>query len=181
MSKEELWQLFPIFLVSHQEVWKDWFNDEKNYISNLIPSNMIAGIHHIGSTAIPKIKAKNIVDILIVVKHQKHLEETKAILVNHGYQLMSEDDFRISLNKGYTEKGFADRVFHLHFRLNDDVDELYFRDFLCEHEDVVKAYENLKVELAFLYKHNRDMYTFSKTDFIKQYTEKAKLLYKGRY
>ena len=53
---------------------------------------------------------------------------------------MSESRDRISFNKGYTEDGFAEKVFHLHLRYRGDNGELYFRDFLIEHPDVAKEY-----------------------------------------
>ena len=94
---------------------------------------------------------------------------------------MSETSDRISFNKGYTEKGFAERVFHLHLRYIGDNDELYFRDYLIEHTNIAIEYERMKLELWKKYEFNRDGYTNSKTDFIQKYTEKAKLEYGDRY
>ena len=94
---------------------------------------------------------------------------------------MSESRDRISFNKGYTEDGFAEKVFHLHLRYRGDNDELYFRDFLIEHPDVAKEYESLKMLLAKRYKYNRDEYTRAKSDFVLSFTNKAKMLYPDRY
>lgn len=94
---------------------------------------------------------------------------------------MSESRDRISFNKGYTEDGFAEKVFHLHLRYRGDNDELYFRDFLIEHPDVAKEYESLKMLLAKRYKYNRDEYTRAKSDFVLSCTNKAKKLYPDRY
>ena len=94
---------------------------------------------------------------------------------------MSEPSDRISFNKGYTEKGFAERVFHLHLRYAGDNDELYFRDYLMEHADIATEYEKMKLKLWKKYEFDRDTYTNAKTDFIQKYTEKAKLEYKDRY
>ena len=57
----------------------------------------------------------------------------------------------------------------------------YFRDYLIEHSDVAKEYEDLKLNLWKKYEHNRDAYTNAKTEFVKKYTEKAKVLYGNRY
>ena len=94
---------------------------------------------------------------------------------------MSENSDRISFNTGYTENGFAERVFHLHLRYIGDNDELYFRDYLIEHSDIAIEYEKMKLELWKKYEFDRDGYTNSKTDFIQKYTEKAKLEYGDRY
>ena len=87
---------------------------------------------------------------------------------------MSASENRISLNKGYTPNGFAKKVFHLHLRLEDDADEIYFRDYLNSHPDVAKEYEELKLQLWKEYEHNRDAYTNAKTQFVKKYTNLAK-------
>lgn len=94
---------------------------------------------------------------------------------------MSETSDRISFNKGYTEKGFAERVFHLHLRYIGDNNELYFRDYLIEHTSIAIEYERMKLNLWEKYEFNRDGYTNAKTDFIQKYTEKAKLEYGDRY
>ena len=94
---------------------------------------------------------------------------------------MSEDLNRISLNKGYTRQGFADRVFHLHLRIKGDNDELYFRDYLRENENIAKEYESLKLSLWRRFEHNRDGYTDAKTDFIKKYSKIAREKYGARY
>ena len=98
-----------------------------------------------------------------------------------GYRCMSRTDKRLSFNKGYTENGFADKVYHLHLRYFGDNDELYFRDYLKEHQEIAKEYEELKLELWKIYEHNRDAYTDKKTAFVKKYTGAAKSAYKGRY
>ena len=147
MSLEELWQLFPIFLVKHNKEWADWYDEEATTILSLIPAKYIVRISHIGSTAVQNIWAKNIVDILLEVRLAEELEIVKNILVENSWLCMSQSTRRISLNKGYTEQGFAEKVFHLHIRVVGDNDELYFRDYLRENHNVAKEYEHLKLNL----------------------------------
>lgn len=105
MTLEELWELFPIFLVPHNEAWKEWFREEKEHLEDLLPSGMIKGIHHIGSTCIPTIMAKSIVDILVVVN--EGMADVKRVLLDCGYLLMSESPARVSLTiKGIRKGGF---------------------------------------------------------------------------
>ena len=174
MSLEELWQLFPIFLVEHKSEWKDWYELEKANLIKILGANVIKRIEHIGSTAIPNIWAKNIVDILLEVGRIEDLARVRDLLVKNGWLVMSESPNRISLNKGYTEQGFAEKVFHLHLRLIGDHDEIYFRDYLCQHPDITQAYQELKLSLWKKFEHNRDAYTTAKTDFIKYYVSEAK-------
>lgn len=53
MTLEELWQLFPIVLVEHQECWKNWYLEEETLLKNAL--SKMCRISHIGSTAIPNI------------------------------------------------------------------------------------------------------------------------------
>lgn len=179
MTLEELWQLFPILLVKHQPCWKEWYSEEERLLkSNLISAERIS---HIGSTAIPSIWAKPIIDILVEVPKASNLLDLKTLVINCGYICMAQGVDRLSFNKGYTENGFAERVFHLHLRYTGDNNELYFRDYLIEHPDAAKKYEELKLELWKVYEHDRDGYTYAKTKFVQGYTEKAKLIYSNRY
>ena len=175
MSLEELWKLFPIHLTEHQPDWREWYAEEENLLKNRVSD--IERISHIGSTAISSICAKPIIDILAEISREHKLSDYKEAIMNSGYICMSETSDRISFNKGYTENGFAERVYHLHLRYIGDNDEVYFRDYLIEHADVALEYERMKLELWKKYEFNRDGYTNSKTDFIQKYTEKAKLEY----
>lgn len=181
MSVEELWQLFPIFLVEYNKEWTQWYDEERKEILSKVPNECIERISHIGSTSIAGIWAKNIVDILIEVNDKADLDIVKDILINNGWLCMNMNETRITLNKGYTEKGFAEKVFHLHIRIVGDSDELFFRDYLNEHDKIAKEYEKLKIYLWKKFEHDRDGYTNAKTDFVKKYTELAKRKYKNRY
>ena len=172
MTLEELWQLFPIFLTPHQDVWKNWYQEEAATLKTMLP--LTAQLHHIGSTAIPGIWAKPIVDILVELGGEEDLERAKAAMIGHGYLCMSQSSRRISMNKGYTPDGFAQKVFHIHLRCSGDHDELYFRDYLTDHPEVAKEYEALKLGLWKRFEHDRDGYTQAKTDFVQRYTQKAK-------
>ncbi len=174
MSLEELWELFPIVLTEHKSYWKDWFHEERNRLEAILPMNQIVGINHIGSTAVDGIWAKPIIDILVEISKECHMDSIKELLICNGYLCMSESKYKMSFNRGYTENGFAEKVYHLHLRYAGDHDELYFRDYLILHPNVAKEYEKLKLNLWKLYQHNRDRYTDEKTEFISKYTNEAK-------
>ncbi|WP_298079807.1 GrpB family protein [uncultured Cardiobacterium sp.] len=173
MSLQELWQLFPIQLTPHRDEWRDWYAAEARHLQQLLHGH-IRAIAHIGSTAILGIWAKPIIDILIEVADAATLQNAANILLAHGYLQMSASDTRISLNKGYTPEGFAERVFHIHLRLPGDHDEYYFRDYLREHPAIARQYEALKLSLWKPYEHDRDGYTNAKGDFIRAITARAK-------
>ena len=138
-------------------------------------------ISHIGNTAIQGIWAKNIVDVMVEIPEKADLEGIARILERNGFIRMSAETNRISLNRGYTKEGFADKVYHIHLRCAGDNDELYFRDYLNEHPRIAEEYESLKLELWKQYEHDRDAYTDSKTEFIRRWTTQARRLYGDRY
>lgn len=166
MTLEELWELFPIVLSAHNPQWGEWAEEEMAILSSLL-SDFDNRISHIGSTAIPNILAKPIVDILVEIPSETDKKSIRSIMEAAGYICMSESESRMSFNKGYTPKGYADRVFHIHFHIKGDNDEIQFRDYLISHPDIAKEYELLKQSLLPTYKHNRDAYTDAKYDFVK--------------
>lgn len=181
MSNEELWQLFPIILSKHCDCWSNWYEEEAAQLNCALPPNLTVRISHIGSTSIPDIIAKPIVDLLVEIDRATDMSSIKELLLQNGYCVMSEEPQRISFNKGYTKQGYAEKVFHLHLRFSGDNDELYFRDYLREHPEVASIYEKRKLRLHEQYKHNRDAYTKAKTEVIVECTEKAKTEYGERY
>lgn len=181
MSLEELWQMFPIFLTGHKDCWGEWYQEEKTALKKILLQEKIMRISHIGSTSIAGIWAKPIIDILVEVAEDCMFYPIKEILCGNGYLLMREEEHRMSFNKGYTEHGFAERVYHLHLRYAGDNDELYFRDYLIEHPETAAEYERMKIRLWKKYEHDRDGYTNAKNSFVSQYTRMAKEIYGNCY
>ena len=147
----------------------------------ILPKHSIKRISHIGSTAVPGIWAKDIVDVLVEISTDSNIECIAQLIKRSGLLRMSTEDRRISLNSGYTKNGFADKVFHIHLRYVGDNDELYFRDYLKDHPQIAKEYGTLKLGLWKQFEHNRDAYTEAKTKFIRKWTAVAKSDYAGRY
>ncbi len=167
MTLEELWELFPIVLVPYRPEWREWALDEIAILSELL-SEYSPKISHIGSTAIPQICSKSIVDILVEIQLEPNRAGVKDCMESAGYICMSDSGNRISFNKGYTVDGYAERVYHIHFHDHGDHNEIYFRDYLLANHEVAKEYESLKLLLAERYRHDRDGYTEAKTEFIER-------------
>lgn len=165
MSLEELWELFPIELTPHNEHWAEWAEEEIEYLSTLL-SDFNPRISHFGSTAIPGIQAKPIVDILVEMPEGFDCNEARRILESLGYICMSVNDCRMSFNKGYTPDGYAEKVYHIHLHTDSENDDIFFRDYLRAHPDAAKQYESLKLSLLPKFRHNRDAYTEAKSPFV---------------
>ena len=181
MTLEELWELFPIFLVEHDDTWRQQYEEVEGRLVELLSDCSVERVNHIGSTAVDGIWAKDIVDVMVELSTQAKLEKVAEKLERSGFAMMSNEGERISLNLGYTKDGFAEKVYHVHLRLVGDNDELYFRDYLNAHPQTAKEYEALKLRLWKEFEHDRNAYTNSKTEFIKDVTAQARQEYAGRY
>lgn len=184
MSNEELWKLFPIILKEHNSEWADWYNSEEKLLYEIIGKDNIMRINHIGSTSVNGLLAKPTVDILLEIADDFDVDKLVGILKQYGYICMTEQSrnpLDLTLVKGYTESGFAKKVFHLHIRYFGDWNELYFRDYLRINKDVANKYGNLKIRLKEQYEYNRDAYTNAKSEFISKYTDIARSMFGGRY
>lgn len=173
MTLEELWQLFPIVLTPHQPQWMGWAEEEIECLSALL-LEYCPIISHIGSTAIPDIQAKPIIDILVEISPNIDWSRIQTEMEAAGYTCMSVSDSRMSFNKGYTPAGYADKVFHIHFHRIGDNDEILFRDYLIAHPEVAKGYEKLKLSLLPKYRNDRNGYTEAKTAFVRSVVDIAK-------
>lgn len=184
MSLEELWKLFPIILKEHNPLYKEWYENEKDSILSYINKENIYRMSHIGSSSVTGLVSKPTVDILLELRKDCDVSQIIDLLKENGWTLMSSEfqpEMKLSFNKGYTPKGFATKVYHLHVRYLGDWPELYFRDYLAQHPEIAQEYASLKLSLGETYKYHRDNYTKAKTEFITHYTKKAKLEYKDRY
>lgn len=177
MNVEELGRLFPIIISESDEKWAEYFLNEKVRILNLFEKSDIESIEHIGSTAVPKLKAKPTIDILIEIsehiQNEKIIKNFKAI----GYEYIHRPENpppHMMFVKGYAKKGFKGQAFHIHVRYKGDWDEIYFRDYLRNNRETAKAYEVLKLKLAKKYERDREAYTDAKTDFIKNVIKLAR-------
>ncbi len=184
MTLEELWELFPIILKEYNMDYPSWYEVEKEKLVKNFADGVIVRISHIGSTAVPGLLSKPIIDILMEVSKQCDIKHVSDGLKASGWILMNSVDmpnFKQSYNKGYTKYGFEEKVFHLHLRYIDDWNELYFRDYLIEHPEIAREYAVLKEMLRNKYEHNRDAYTDAKEEFVKTYTQLARDQYGDRY
>lgn len=173
MTLRELWELFPIVLVDHHPQWKDCATKEIINLTHMLVE-FSPEINHIGSTAIPSIKAKPIIDILVELPVNIPFQHVIDLMKRAGYIMMSSSATRLSFNKGYTPHGYAYEVFHIHVRRYGDNDEIYFRDYLISHPASAREYESLKTSLLPRFRNDRDGYTAAKTQFVTGITALAK-------
>ena len=95
MSLEELWELFPVSLVPHNDKWKEYYKEIEATLTALLKGYSVERISHIGSTAIKGIYAKNIVDVLVELSESEEMEDVARVLEKNGFIKMSSNDKRI--------------------------------------------------------------------------------------
>jgi GrpB-like predicted nucleotidyltransferase (UPF0157 family) len=125
-------------------------------------------IEHFGSTAVPNLPAKPIIDIFVILTDVAVWPLLIAPISSLGYFYWRENprQDRMFFVKGMPPYGRG-RSHHVHVRTPADAAmELRFRDWLRTHPDDAARYATLKRELAERFKSNRDAYTEAKTDFI---------------
>jgi len=183
LSTEELGKLFPIIIAKPNSKWRKIFDLEKKELKRILGQNAIR-IEHFGSTAIPNLKAKPTIDILVEIpKNQSTKDEIIEKMKLEGYHYIPRKDCPppyIMFVKGYTDEGIKEQSFHIHMaeeEHNGLWDKLYFRDYLINNKEISKEYERIKQELAQEFKYDREAYTEGKTDFILRITEEAKEKY----
>ena len=173
LRDEDFKRKFPIKLIKHNNEWTSWYEDEKaNLLAKLVKYKV--NLYHIGSTAIPNIYSKDIIDIILEINKSNDFDSIIDIL-NVEWELRWKEDNRAFLVKGYGEDGFLDKVYHLHIRRKGDIEEVKFRDVLIKNPKIAKQYEKLKLDLELTYKYDREGYTAGKTKFIKDIIKRYSL------
>ncbi len=194
LNPQEFQKLFPIVLKDVIPEYADWYEEEKKAIIGVIDAKDVVRINHIGSSAIPDIKAKPVVDILLEIDGtcivSKVVEALKSIGFGTEVCMKKDEPFEYLLAKGMTVDGFAEKVFLLHLRYAGNWDELYFRDYLLEHPDVAAEYSRLKEQILDDISEGRlermpngqpNGYSNAKFSFVKDISQRARDLYQGRY
>lgn len=161
-------------VVPHNPQWQQAFNTESQSIASIIDRNLVL-IHHIGSTAIPHIYAKPIIDILVEVKEINLVTKKTSAMIALGYEAMGEFGL-IGRRYFRKENSLGIRTHHVHIYETNSSEikrHLAFRDYMIAHPQAAEQYSLLKQELAKKYPDNIESYMDGKNDFIKRIEKKA--------
>jgi GrpB-like predicted nucleotidyltransferase (UPF0157 family) len=157
-----------VILVPHDPRWSAEFERESRLLASLFEPELVA-IHHIGSTAIPGIVAKPVIDMLAVVADLAVLDSAAPALAQVGYEAKGE--FGIA-GRRYFRKDSGPRIrTHQLHGFESGAPEirrhLVFRDYLIAHPDVAREYSALKQDLVARFGNDMTSYSDGKTDFIR--------------
>jgi GrpB-like predicted nucleotidyltransferase (UPF0157 family)/predicted acetyltransferase len=171
MNDKDILAKDHVEIVSYNELWPKQAQEEMDKLRAILPKNSLIDIQHVGSTAIPRLSSKPIIDILIAAKS---LNEMKVIAVpalqKMGYEFWADnpDSERMFFVKGMPPFGDK-RTHHVHIVESTSKHwsgKIQFRDYLLAHPDLANEYEQLKMKLAQQHTFDREQYTEAKGEFV---------------
>jgi GrpB-like predicted nucleotidyltransferase (UPF0157 family) len=151
-------------LSDHNSLWADLYREEEERIKAAI-GHLIIDLQHIGSTSIPGIKAKPILDMLAGVAQLKKAAQCKSPLEAIGYDYIA----LAGIANDYVFGKGVPRTHYLHvvkFGGAKWANHLYFRDRLRNDPELAQAYEKLKEELSQNFSNSHAKYHDAKSKFI---------------
>lgn len=170
----------PVVIVDYDPRWPRFFDEEKTNILRVI-GPMIVSVEHIGSTAVPGLAAKPIIDIMAGVRHLSDATWCIQPLRTLRYEYVPEYE-KLIPDRRYFHKRSMQGMEHgstHHLHMVEDGSEfwsrqLLFRDYLRDHPEEARRYADLKKTLAARYSSDRERYTSAKTDYIQEIVARAK-------
>ena len=169
-----------IDIVPYDVSWSRLYEQEEAFLERTLPPRLVKRIAHIGSTAVPGLSAKPVIDIQVEVKS---LEDVRTGVVPVLQALGYEYIWRPTIGEQapfyawFIKRNAAGhRTHHIHMVEPDQAsdDRILFRDFLRSHPGDVQRYETLKRALCAVYPNDRVAYTKGKTDFIASVLKQAR-------
>jgi GrpB-like predicted nucleotidyltransferase (UPF0157 family) len=166
----------------YDPAWPAAFTRERDYLRACLPGDLIGRIEHVGSTAIPGLAAKPIVDMLVEVTDLAAVRSRVVpLLESQGYDYFWRSTKGEDVPPFYAwfigrDPATRMRTHHIHMVERDfpHWESLRFRDYLIANPDVASEYEALKRRLASEHAHDRVAYTRGKSDFIERVTAVAR-------
>ncbi|MDQ0494690.1 MULTISPECIES: GrpB family protein [Paenibacillus] len=166
---------------SHVEIseydpqWAKEYARERTKIIEAL-GELCIGIEHIGSTSVPGLGAKPIIDIMAGVEDLANIQsDHRERLLGNGYEYVPKPDFpeRAFFRRG--EWGAGTHHLHIYkYKGEHWQNHLLFRDYLQSHPESLRAYTDLKKDLAQQFTYDRAAYTEAKGPFIRQIIEQAR-------
>lgn len=166
----------PVIVVEYDPGWPALYEEESRLILRTVGS-VVLSLEHFGSTAVPGLGGKPIIDIMGGVRRLAEAEQCVAPLAHIGYEYVREYNELIP-ERRYFHKGAPEaRLFHLHMvEHNGDFWEkhLLFRDWLRSHPEDAQRYYQLKKDLVARFGRDREGYTQAKTPFVESIVARAR-------
>jgi len=168
----------PVVIVDYDPAWPALYRREEARVLEAI-GHLIQAVEHVGSTAVPGLGAKPIIDIMVAVTRLGDATQCMEPLERIGYQYVPENEDSIPERRYFTKGPPGGRTHHLHMVELDGGfwdRHLLFRDYLRAHPQVAEEYHELKMKLADEYGSDRESYTEAKSAFIRSVEARGRAL-----
>src|SRR5471032_2859628 len=164
-------------IVDYDPRWPVLFDEEARRLREVLDPSLVVGLEHFGSTAIPGLPAKPIVDILVAVRSLVAAQGTfvEALRgLEYVYWADNPKKDRMFFVKGMPPFG-SKRSHHVHVTepQGEMWQRLAFRDYLRAHPEEAETYLRLKRRLAAEHQTNREAYTGAKSAYVESVMRKA--------
>ena len=162
-----------IAILPHDPAWKTAFETEALTLRDIFGDHVIT-IHHIGSTAVPGLMAKPIIDIMPVVRDIQAIDEFDGRMRERGY--LPRGEYGLPGRRYFIKGTEVHRTHHIHTYQEghpDIVRHLAFRDYLIAHPKRAHDYESLKLELIEKFDGNKDAYIDGKDTLVREIEAEA--------
>lgn len=161
----------PIVVVRYDPSWRAKFESERGILAQILGPWVTGPIEHVGSTAVPGLAAKPVIDIMVAVESLEASRPAIAAAAEAGYLYWP---YRADVMHWFCKPSDTHRTHHLHIipygsRLWHS--RLGFRDALRADSSLAAEYARLKLRLAEQYRYDREAYTDSKTAFVQRILE----------
>jgi GrpB-like predicted nucleotidyltransferase (UPF0157 family) len=158
------------------------FKSQKKFISKILKKVPDKEIHHIGSTSVPGLGGKGILDIIVVVP-KKYFSKSKTLLHEAGYKYDHTMNKRHFHRKYYVDYTGEPRLTHLHLTFQNSgelIIALAFAEYLRAHKKVREQYAKIKKKASKLHSSDSKNYVKFKLNFVESTLKKALKWYKKK-
>ena len=165
----------PVEIVAYSLDWPRRFGAERDALARLFPPDVFS-IDHVGSTAVPGLGAKPIVDILIGAPTLAEIEARIPALEMLGYRYAPQHEAALPERRYFAKPARHPRLYHVHAVRADSRfhrEHLAFRDALRADAALAVEYLTLKRALAARHGRDREGYTDGKAAFIRAAVDRA--------
>jgi GrpB-like predicted nucleotidyltransferase (UPF0157 family)/GNAT superfamily N-acetyltransferase len=167
----EIYALDKVALAPYDTKWPDIFSKEKEMLTQAF-QGLDIDFFHMGSTSIPNCKAKPILDIIGATTDVLAVEEYNDVLFSLGFAVLGE--YGMPGKRFFKRRGNPPINLHIFARSDPEVKRhLRFSNYLENHPEKMKSYENFKQTLALEFPHDIMQYTLKKGIFIKEIDRSA--------
>ncbi|MEN6410302.1 MAG: GrpB family protein [Anaerolineaceae bacterium] len=172
-----------IVVADYDPAWARAFAEEKQRIQTAI-GETLTGIEHVGSTAVPGLAAKPVIDLLVGIRSLADAPRCVAPLAALGYRYIPEYEADLP-ERRYFQRQNAEGEHTHHIHMVEPGSEfwrrhLLFRDYLRAHPETAVEYAALKRALAAQYRSDRAGYTDAKSDFIARVMAQAEKAFSAK-